>query len=358
MNRQDERRAIYRGGCLLLALLLLLPLGGCQGLERYTYDFYDSFDTMTRVAGYARSQEEFQAFAQAVRERMAQLHRLLDVYNEYEGMNNLKTVNDRAGIAPVEVDSLLAEFLQQCVDWHDKTNGAVNVAMGPVTSLWNAARQQAAQHPETAAPPDADAIKAALALCDIRDVRVDMEESTICLVKAGMSLDVGAIAKGYAVERVAQEMEAQGGAVQDFLISAGGNVRVSGRPAENGRSDWLIGVQAPRSAMGETAGTLAIASGSAVTSGDYQRYFEAEGIRYAHIIDPDTGYPALRYQSVTAMAEDSSIADALSTALFILPLEEGKALLRSIGGEAIWIDIQGEIHGTDAALALWKKTHY
>ncbi len=317
----------------LLAALALL--GGCAAPaaapRRYTATFLTLFDTVTTVLGYAESEEAFREEAQQLHDRLLYYHQLFNIYEEYEGMANLKTVNDHAGVAPVEVEAPILEMLAFSQEMYRETDGRVNVAMGSVLSLWHDAREAALANPDAAAPPDADALAEAAAHTDLSQMQLDEAASTVYLADPEMSLDVGAIAKGWAVEQVCREAPA------GLLVSVGGNVRATGPKADG--EDWVAGIQNPDG--GAYLETVAVRDGSVVTSGDYQRYFTAGGVQYHHIIDPDTGYPAAYWRSVTVLCPDSGVADALSTALFTLPLEAGQALLDRFGAEALWLDRDG-----------------
>lgn len=318
--------------CLLLWILVMLlcACGRIEGEKQYTASFLDLFDTVTFVTGMARSEDDFQARVQKVYDELRFYHRLFDIYNDYEGMNNLKTVNDDAGLAPVRVDGAIIELLNDCRAICDLTGGKVNAAMGSMLSLWSAARQAGLDHPENAELPDEAALRHAAEHGDFDAIIIDAENSTVFISDAELQLDVGAIAKGWAVERVARN------APEGLLISVGGNVRAVG---DKDGAPWVIGIQNPDG--GDYLHTLHISNQSVVTSGDYQRYYAVDGVRYAHIIDPDTLYPARLWRCVTVVCPDSGLADALSTALFLLPKSEGEALLRAANACAMWVDAAG-----------------
>jgi len=333
----------------LLAALLLLS--GCSVTKpqqkQYTATFLTLFDTVTTVVGKADSEEAFKEKAQKVHDELLIYHQLFDIYHDYEGINNLKTVNDQAGIAPVKVDERIIELLQDAKEYHELSGGRVNVAMGSVLSLWHEARDDGRNDPANAVLPEHDALKAAAGHTDIEKLIIDEENSTVYLSDPEMSLDVGAVAKGWAVQKVA-EISPSG-----LLISVGGNVCATGPKDESG-TRWVIGIQNPDDNSAYLH-TIYVTKGSVVTSGDYQRTYMVDGKAYHHIIDPDTLYPSAYWRSVSIVCEDSGLADALSTALFLLPLEDGQKLLTACGAEALWVDLEGKLHYSPGFRDLIKK---
>ena len=319
--------------CALLCGCAAAPAGEEGGQKRYEASFLTLFDTVTTMVGYADSEEAFTAQAQQIHDELLEYHQLYDIYNDYDGMNNLKTVNDNAGIAPVEVDAKILDMLEFSRDLYEETGGRVNVAMGGVLSLWHDAREAGIEDPAHAVLPDQDALEEAARHADWSNVVMDEEAGTVYLADPDMSLDVGAIAKGYAVERVCETAPA------GMLISVGGNVRATG-PKPDG-SPWVVGIENPDG--GDFLHTLYVEDSSVVTSGDYQRYYLVDGQRYHHIIDPDTLYPAARWRSVSILCADSGIADGLSTALFTLSQEDGQKLLDAFDAEALWMTQDGEL---------------
>ena len=321
-----------RLGALALALLCLLPAGCAGGPKQYEATYWDLFDTVTVIKGYADSEADFTVRAQAIHDQLLEYHQLYDIYHDYEGIANLKTVNDSAGIAPVEVDRRIIDLLLVCKALYAGSGGAVNAAMGSVLSLWHEAREAALADPENAALPDGAALEEALAHIDFDAVVIDEAASTVFLPDPDQRLDVGAVAKGYAAAQVTKDEET-------LILNLGGNVCAAGPKADG--SPWVVAVPDPDS--GETLDELSLTRGAAVTSGDYQRYFTVDGEIYHHIIDPSTGWPARNWQSVTVLCADSGVADALSTALFVLDQGEGEALLAEYGAQAIWVDQEGTV---------------
>ena len=317
---------------LLWLVGALLVLSGCgTGMQRYEATYWDVFDTVTTVSGYAAVQAEFDAAAREIHDALLEYHRLYNIYESYDGLRNLKTVNDQAGIGPVPVDERILSLLQFAQTAWTETGGRVNAAMGSVLALWHDAREQALADPDRAALPDRSALEEAALHTDLSALELDLEAGTAFLTDPDMALDVGALAKGYAVEQVAAA------APDHFLISVGGNVCATG-PKPDG-TPWTVAVENPDG--GDFLKLLYAEDRSVVTSGDYQRYFELDGVRYHHIIDPDTLEPAAYWRSVTVVAESSAAADCLSTALFTLPQAEGQRLLDQWGAEALWIGRDG-----------------
>ena len=324
-----------------LALVLILPmlLCGCTGAgeetKQYSATFLTVFDTVTTIVGRDTSEAAFTEKAQAVHDDLLVYHQLFDIYHEYEGLNNLKTVNDHPGEA-VEVDQAVIDLLTDCKAYYAMTNGRVNAAMGSVLYLWHEAREDGLNDPGNAHLPDADALREAAQHTAWDSVVIDAENRTVTITDPALRLDVGAIAKGWSVQRAAETAPA------GLLISVGGNVCATGPKDETG-TPWVVGVQDPE--VGDSyLHTLYLTKGSMVTSGDYQRAYLVDGEIYHHIIDPDTLYPGKLWRAVTVVCPDSGLADALSTALFLLPMEEGQKLLDECASFAMWVDAEGTMY--------------
>ena len=322
-----------------LVLTLSMLLCGCTGAgeeqKQYSATFLTVFDTVTTILGRDSSEAAFTEKAQAVHDELLRYHQLFDIYNEYEGLNNLKTVNDHPGEA-VSVDKAIVDMLLDCKAYYELTGGRVNAAMGSVLRLWHEAREDGLNDFANAYLPDGEALAQAAEHADWDDVLIDEEKLTVTIADPGLRLDVGAIAKGWSVQRAAET------APEGLLISVGGNVCATG-PKDSTGTPWVVGVQDPDG--GENyLHTLYLTKGSMVTSGDYQRAYMVDGELYHHIIDPDTLYPGKLWRAVTVGCPDSGLADALSTARFLLPIEEGQKLLDACESTAMWVDKDGTIH--------------
>ena len=199
-----------------------------EGPQRYSTIFYDAFDTVTQVIAYCDSEEEFTRQMDALHADLLEYHQLYDIYNDYDGVTNIKTINDNAGTAPVQVDDKILGMLELARQMYNTTDGKLNIAMGSVLRIWHDYREAAGQT-ETDADnklPSQEELDAAARHCDINNLVMDEKAKTVYLADPEMSLDVGSVGKGYAVEMVAQAAEARG--LTSALISVGGNLRAIG----------------------------------------------------------------------------------------------------------------------------------
>lgn len=311
--------------------------------DKQEIEFYDTFDTVVHIAVYTDDDALAKESLTYAKKRYEELHKLFDNYRNYDGLVNVKTINDKAGQGPVTVDPTLFQLIKDSVDDYKNLSHNTNVALGPVTKLWNEYRdlyeegktkEEVIKLKGQALPSDEE-LEKLRPLVNIDNIKLNEEQKTVSLER-GMALDLGATAKGFATELVARELEDRG--VKSCVISAGGNVRIIGKPTD-GRDNFRIGIQNPDMESAEQVlTTLNVANTSIVTSGDYQRYFELDGVRYCHIIDPDTLKPAHEIKSVTVVKEDSGLCDFLSTAAFNSTDDEIKELAKKTGAGIIWVD--------------------
>lgn len=313
--------------------------GGTDGLARFTGQFTGPFDTVTSIVGYAENERGFQQIADRIRMRMEYFHRLFSIYDRDRELTSLAEVNEKAGRMPVKVEPEVIELLEAGKQFCRESSGQLNTAMGAVLSLWHDARES-----KRPLPPDKEKLLEAGKHSDQNDLILDQEKSEIRFQDPLLKIDVGALAKGWAVERVAQELEKDG--VSHYLISAGGNVRAIGAKPDG--SPWTVGIRHPDKRNGDFLDTVEITGGSVVTSGVYERFFEYEGILYHHIIDPRTLYPSDAYLSVSIVCADSGIADALSTSLFNLSEEEGNKLAEQYDAAVLRMFRDGTVRGNTA----------
>lgn len=326
---------------LIISISLISCGQGQKEQERYEAEFLTLFDTYTKVIGYTESKEAFTEYANKFHDELESYHQLYDIYNDYDGINNIKTINDNAGKKPVKVDQKIIDLLKFAKEEYRLTGGETNVAMGSVLSIWHQYREEGRNNPDRAKLPTDEELTDAAKHVDIDDVVIDEKASTVFLKDEKMSLDVGAVAKGFAVERVSDYIEKQG--LISGLISVGGNVKAIGK--KYGDQLWSVGVENPDKTKGdEDLVIVKLDEKSLVTSGNYERYYEVDGKKYNHLIDKDTLYPSEYFASVTILSEDSGVADSLSTAVYNMPFEEGHEMIEGLEDtEAMWVYKDGAI---------------
>lgn len=322
----------------LIAVLLMRENKEPQGeLLRYRANAFSYFDTVTTVEGYAKSEDEFDKVVQDVFAALEEYHKLFDIYNSYEEINNLYTINKLydGEHKVIDVDRKIIDMLLYAKRMYNVTGGEMNIAMGSVLSIWHDYRAEAEDNYGVGKLPPMDELEEAAKYTNIDDLIIDEENCTVYLADPEMKLDVGAIAKGYAVEMVAQMLEKQG--ITGCVINVGGNIRTVG--VKGNGDKWLAGIEAPSDDFDEPyLAYIGIAGETIVTSGSYQRYYIVDGKPYHHIIDKDTLMPAKGFLSVSVICQNSADGDGLSTALFCMSLEDGKALVESLEGvEAHWV---------------------
>lgn len=330
---------------IALIIVIISNLGACnlsKKSNRFQAQFLELFDTVTTIVGYAKDEETFKDYAQMVYDNLEVYHKLFDIYNDYEGINNIKTINDNAGIAPVQVDQRIIDLIKFSKEAYEFSDGKINIAFGAVLNIWHEYREEGINDPTEAKLPPIDLLEEKNAHTDINKVVIDEKALTVYLEDPYMRLDVGAIAKGYATERVVHILEEKG--ITGLMLSVGGNVRsIGGR--EEVQKEWNVGIQNPDRYSDEQYLLITkIIELSVVSSGDYERYYTVDGKEYHHIIDPQTLMPADYFTAVSIICEDSGMADALSTTIFNMPLEEGKKLIESFDNtEALWVMKDGEL---------------
>ena len=258
-------------------------------------------------------------------------------------MNNLKTINDNAGIQPVKVDPDIIDMLNMAKQFYTWSEGEFDITIGSLLNVWHTYREEGIKLNEEGkkgkVPSEAELSEAAVHK-GWDHVQIDADADTVYIDDSSISLDVGGIAKGYATEKIADTLEKESD-IGTVAINAGGNNRTIGTKPDG--ADWNVRIQNP-----DGGDKLIIVSEpgskSFVTSGDYERYYEAEdGRRYHHIIDPETNFPSTYYRSVSIITKDSGAADCLSTTLFTLSMEEGQKVLDAyekqtgIHADAIWV---------------------
>ena len=330
--------------CLSLIWGLLVFMTGCPQSAVKTEPlgkvYFTYFDTVSYIYNYAGgSTEDFDAVCEGTTKILEEYHNLFDIYYEHSGVTNLRTINLNAGGEPLKVDQKLIDFLLYAKELDTLTGGEMNVMMGAVLRPWHDCREAASNDPANSAIPSAEVLEEASKHTSIDLLEIDEANLTVRISDPAASIDVGALGKGYATEKAAQYIESLG--LNSYVLNIGGNIRIIGTKPDG--SGWLTGIKDPQNSDSAYAEYLTLANTSCVTSGIYERYFTVGGVRYHHIIDKDTLIPSTYFASVSIITKDSGLADALSTALFTMSYEDGKALVDSLDGvDVLWITNSGE----------------
>jgi len=294
--------------------------------------------TVIRIRIY---QSEGQEIFKPVFEEISRLEGLLSL-NLPD--SDISRINSQAGIRPVKVDPDTMEVVQKGLEYSRLSGGAFDVTIGPLVELWHIGY-------DDARVPDPAEIEAVLPLIGWERVVVNPDEGTVFLSRPGMIMDLGGIAKGFIADRCAALLREAG--VTRGIVNLGGNVLTLGDKPDG--SDFRIGVQDPTNVRGDYVGVLKLKDKSVVSSGVYERFFEENGRRYHHILDPFEGYPVENgLQQVTIVSDRSVDGDGLSTSAFAVGTEKGLALLDSLPGvEGIFIDREKQVFLTRGAAAFF-----
>lgn len=262
-----------------------------------------------------------------IKEVENEMKRLEALMNFYKDSSEIGILNNYGFEKRVEVSTEVFYIIEKAKYFSEISKGAFDISLAPVIELWGVFTK----HERV---PLEKEIKERMSLVNYNNLILDEGENTVRFSKENMKIDLGGIAKGYAADRATQIYKQNN--VNAAFINLGGNVMVFGEKPDN--SDWSVGVQEPFKSRGEIIGVVNITNESVVTSGNYVRYFEDKGVKYHHIIDPRTGYPAdSNLMSVTVISQNSMEGDALSTAAFVLGDEDGMRFIKNYGAKAIFI---------------------
>lgn len=320
----------------LTAFLCSSLLFSCAKSEKHTVESFEYFDTYSSLTLYC-DENKLSIYESEFKDTLEKYHELFDIYNSYDGIINLKHLNENASIAPVTVSSELFEALEYAKELSSLTNGKFNLALGAITSIWHNVRESASQENEALSFPSENEISDALSHTDLGSLVLNSSDSSVFFKDPRLALDLGGIAKGYVASLLCERLILAG--CESFLINLGGNVVAFGKKPSG--ESWSAAVENPfNSASLGYNEVISLHNSTLVTSGSYQRFFTYHGKSYSHIINPQSGYPADGFSSVSVKAphSKSALADALSTALFCMSYEEGLELVSSIEGvSAIWV---------------------
>ncbi len=320
-----------------ISIITLMIVAGCeQSKEKpsMTNPYKQTAFLMGTVVTVKIYDEEKQAVLDPVFKRIEDLAKQISIN---EGESEVTDINEMAGVKPVKVSEDVFKLVDAGKSFSDSANGSFDISVGPLTELWHIGYPDARK-------PNQSEIKEVLPLIRYDLIELNKQNQTVYLMKPGMRLDLGAIAKGYITDEVLSTLKSH--QVKKAIIDLGGNIYVLGK---NQRGEkWTIGIQDPFSPRGEIVGKIKESNKSIVTSGIYERYLEVDGVKYHHILNPEDGYPfANDIAGVSIISEKSIDGDALSTSVFSKGIKEGMNYIEGIkGAEAIFVSHDKKIYMT------------
>jgi FAD:protein FMN transferase len=320
-------------GYMLALLLCCLSLDSCSYDRPSTYQkskaLMDTYITITVVSGSREAADP------AIDHAFDVIGRYGDLINFFSDKSELSAVNRNAGIREVRVSPETLDTVEKAVFVSEKSGGAFDPTIGPEIKLWDFVKK--------IRPTDTE-IRKNLPLVNYKNIVIDKNKSTVYLKKKGMLLDLGGIAKGYAADLAVQDLKQRG--ISGGIVAIAGDIKAFGlKPDKKPR---VVGIKNPRqkSSDDEIIARLPLNDKAISTSGDYERYFLADGQRYYHLLIPQTGYPGYACQSVSVVADQGVMTDGFDNAVFILGPEKGLEVARQMGLDAIIIDSRGVVHLT------------
>ncbi|MFW5841929.1 MAG: FAD:protein FMN transferase [Bacillota bacterium] len=337
----------------LINLLMLLFIGvillGCEeiieqdGLTRYQEDYYNVFDTRISITVWLDDQDEDALFDE-IDEILTHGHKVSTRYTAYENIHNVTYINEHPDEI-IDIDPLLTEMLALSLDIHENQSSLFNIALGEVVDVWTHYRDQCTKgekEDRVCEVPSVDELNEAAEVADPSLIELDEENNTV-MIPEGMTLDLGAVAKGVVAEKVGDYLRAQD--VEIFMVNAGdSNIELEGTNPHPDRDYWSVGLKDPDNPLSRY-GRIRVPSGySAVTSGDYERFYTVDDTQYHHLISPETLFPTFYTRTVTVISQDPGLADIYSTIAFLMPVEDAIDFIDSIEDtEAIWLDTNREV---------------
>ena len=315
---------------ILLCALAWCAAAGAAELRAWPDDWYSReaaiMGTNVRVELQAGTEAAAAAAVDAV---LAELRRIDATYTTWQEDSDLSRVNREAGQSATPVTAELARLLSESRRVSEHTDGAFDITYASAGRLYDYRKGER---------PDDAALTAAIEAIDYRYVELDEGALTVRYAHPGVYVDLGGIAKGYAVDRGLAILSAHG--IVNGAVAAGGDMRLMG---QRRGQPWIVGVRSPDSAEVMVA-KLPLTDVAVSTSGDYERFFDEDGIRFHHILDPRTGDSARKLRSVTVIGDRATVTDALSTSVFVLGPEKGLALIDLLPGvDALIVDGQGRM---------------
>jgi len=322
-HREGFRRIVWP--LSLFTLLFLLPHSSHAS---NLYKFHQiSMGTVIEITLMGDNEEQANKAALQAFQEVKRIEQLMSPRIE---SGDVFRINQYSGKEWVKVSNETLEVIKKAREISELTEGGFDITVGPLTELWRKAR-------EKKIPPSAEEVKEKLGLVNFKNIEVD-KGGKVFLKKKGMAIDLGGIAKGYAVDRAFDVLRSLG--YKNLIVNAGGDLRVGGL---KNNQPWSIGIQNPRISQNILA-RISISDMAVATSGDYEKFFIYEGKRYHHILNPKDGFPAEGCQNVTIVTQECITADGLATAVFVLRPEKGYALCQKLDGvKCLIVDKEGKM---------------
>lgn len=284
--------------------------------------------TLVSITAVASSKESAHTAIQA---GFGEIKRLEQLLSTWIPESELSQVNAAAGRQPVTVSDETLDIVARSLEMARLTDGGFNIAVGPAVEAWSVTERQRI--------PSHEELQQLKTLVDWTSIQINMEARTIFLPRKGMRIDVGGIGKGYAADRAAEEMKRAG--THGGVVALSGDIKTFGVLPD--AAGFPVGIKHPRQ-EGALIAIIDLKDEAISTAGDYERFFERDGVRYHHILDPQTLRPARSCQSVTVIGKEGTVADGLDTGIFVLGSERGMALVERLSDvEAVIIDDQGKV---------------
>lgn len=308
--------------------------------------YKETRSSMYTIVSITVSSDSKSKAKEAINNAFKELDRLEKMLNFYSDKSEVSKINKFASERPVKVSKETIEIISKAIYVSDKTNGAFDITMSPVIQLWDFKNKTIPNH---------KTIEDRLKLVGYNYISIDQTKSEVSFKKKGLQINLGGILKGYAADRAVNILKKHG--IKSGIVAIAGDIKTFGK-RPNGEP-WRIGIQNPRAAeqplkplknaMDEIVATIELSDMSISTSGDYERFFEKDGVRYHHLLSPQTGYPAKGLQSVSIITQDCVFTDAFATGIFIAGLQKGMEILKENGLDGVIIDKDGNIHATEGA---------
>ncbi len=329
---------------VLFSVLCVLIISSCTKQEKMYKESRTLMDTYCTITVVSPSREKA---AEAINKGFAEIKKLELLLNYFSDKSEITAINKTAGISPVTVSEETLEMMRKTLEISNATHGTFDPTIAPLIKLWNFSNKRRGN-----SVPNINLIKDLLDLVDYKKIVIN-NKSEIFLLKKGMEIDLGGIAKGYAADKALEVIRALG--INAALVAIAGDIRGFG--SNTSGSAWKVGIQDPRPETGseksweDIFASVSLEDAAISTSGDYQRFFIKNGKRYHHILDPATGFPAdTDLISASVIATKGYMADGLSTAVFALGTEKGLALLKTMGVEGVLVNREKQVFITDGII--------